>query len=187
MNEAHSVILDARGAERSIRPAPDEFAPYYGRYIDRVPDGDIVVTLERSARDTAVLLHSDLARDRADHRYADGKWTVKEVLGHVMDAERVFMYRALRFARADATPLPGFEENDWTPAGRFGDRALDDLIEEFLAVRNASLHLLRGLPRGTWAHRGQAAGVTMSTRALAWATAGHELHHRALLQERYFV
>lgn len=188
MNDGHSVILDPRaGAERAARPASDEYGPTYGRYVERVPDGDIVVTLERNARDTAVLLHTERARERADHRYADGKWSVKEVVGHVIDAERVFMHRALRFARADATPLPGFEENEWVPAGRFGDRTLDDLVEEFLAVRNATLHQLRGLPRGSWSRRGQAAGSIMSVRGLAWATAGHELHHRHLLQERYLA
>lgn len=175
------------GPHLSTRPEADEFAPYYGRYIERVRSGDIALTLEDSARETAALLRSEMARARADHRYAEGKWSVKEVVGHVTDAERIFAYRMLRFARADATELPGFDENAYVPAGDFGARSLDELLDEFLAVRNATLSLVRGLPERAWTRRGVASNFPMSVRALALVIAGHELHHRAILEQRYFT
>lgn len=187
MHEAQIAPPAARnGAPHlSTRPGSDEYAPYYGRYIDRVPAGDIARTLEECARETAALLQTELARARADHRYGPGKWSVKEVLGHVMDAERVFAYRMLRFGRADTTPLPSFDENAWAPAGEFGARSLESLLEEFLAVRNATLRLVRGLPESAWTRRGVASDFEMSVRALAHVIAGHELHHRAILEQRY--
>lgn len=171
----------------STTPLAGEYAPYYGRYIERVPAGDIVRTLEESARETDALLRSDGARALADHRYAEGKWSVKEVIGHLTDAERVFAYRMMRIARADATPLPGFDENAYTPAGEFDARTLDDLLEDFLAVRNATIRLVRGLPADSWTRRGTASDQPVSVRALAWIIAGHELHHRAILEQRYFA
>jgi uncharacterized damage-inducible protein DinB len=177
----------AGGPHLSTRPEPDEYAPYYGRYIERVRSGDIALTLEETARETAALLRSDMARSRADHRYADGKWSVKEVVGHLTDAERIFAYRMLRFGRGDATELPGFDENAYAPEGRFDARTLDDLLDEFLAVRNATLALVRGLPEAAWTRRGIASENPMSVRALAHVIAGHELHHRAVLEQRYFT
>lgn len=171
----------------STTPLPDEYAPYYARYIDRVPGGDITRTLEESARETDALLRSEPARALAEYRYADGKWSVKEVVGHVTDAERVFAYRMLRIARGDTTPLPGFDENAYVPAGNFGARTLDDLLEDFLAVRHATLRLVRGLPADAWTRRGTASDKTISVRALAFIIAGHELHHRAILEQRYFA
>ena len=177
----------AGGPHLSTRPEADEYAPYYGRYVERVRAGDIALVLEETARETADLLRSDLARARADHRYAEGKWSVKEVVGHLADAERVFAYRLLRFARADETALPGFDENTYVPAGRFDERTLDDLLDEFLAVRNATLALVRGLPEAAWTRRGVASENVMSVRALATVIAGHELHHRAILEQRYLA
>ena len=170
----------------STTPLPDEYAPFYAGYVARVPAGDITRTLEDCARETDALLRSDGARSLAGHRYAEGKWSVKEVVGHMTDAERVFAYRMMRIARADATPLPGFDENAYTPAGEFDARALDDLLEEFLAVRHATIRLVRGLPAEAWTRRGTASGKTISVRALAHIIAGHELHHRAILEQRYF-
>ena len=189
MHEAQIVPPSARAGapHHATRPEADEYAPYYGRYIERVPAGDIVRTLEECARETAALLGSGIARGRADHRYAEGKWTVKEVVGHVTDAERIFAYRMLRFARADETPLASFDENAYTPAGEFDARSLEDLVEEFLAVRNATLELIRGLPEKAWTRRGEASGFVMSVRALAFVIAGHELHHRAVLEQRYLT
>jgi len=189
MHEAEIIPAGARaGASHlSTRPGADEYAPYYGRYIERVPAGDVTQTLEAGLRDTLALLGSQAARSRADHRYAAGKWSVKEVLGHVIDAERVFAYRMLRFGRGDETPLPGFDENAYTPAGEFDSRTLDDLLEEYRAVRGATLHLVRGLPAAAWSRRGEASGFAISVRALAHVIAGHELHHRAVLTERYFT
>ena len=119
------------------RPAAAEYDPYYGRYIDKVPEGDLLRTLEDQARETQRLL-AGLSDAKALHRYAAGKWSIKEVIGHVADTERVYAYRALRFARADATALPGFDEKAWVPAGSFDARSLADLAGELDAVRRAA-------------------------------------------------
>ena len=168
------------------RPAAVEYAPYYGRYIDKVPEGDLLGTLEDQARETQTLL-AGLSDAKALHRYAPGKWSVKEVIGHVTDAERVFSYRALRFARADSTPLPGFDENAWVPPGNFDARALKDLAAELDAVRRATIALFRGLDPAALARGGTASDNPVSVRAIAWIIAGHERHHVALLHERYHV
>lgn len=169
------------------RPTPRDYAPYYAGYVSLVPAGDLLSILESQASETAQLLRSPAARERADLRYAPDKWTVKEVLGHVIDAERVFSYRALRFSRGDATPLPGFDEKLYTPAGEFGGRALEDLVDEFLLVRRATLALLRNLPAGGWQRRGVASNAEVSVLGLAYIIAGHELHHRGVLQTRYLA
>jgi hypothetical protein len=166
------------------RPAPSEYAPYYGRYIDKVPEGDLFRTLEEQARETQRLL-SGLSEARALHRYAPGKWSVKEVVGHVTDSERVFSYRALRFARADATVLPGFDENAWVPAGNFDARSVKDLAAELGAVRSATIALFRGFDPAALARGGTASDNVVSVRAIGWIIAGHERHHVALLHERY--
>jgi len=168
------------------RPVAAEYAPYYGRYIDKVPDGDLLRTLEDQGRETQAVL-AGLSEAKALHRYAPGKWSVKEVVGHVTDTERVFSYRALRFARGDATALPGFDENAWVPAGSFDARSLADLAAELDAVRRATLALFRGLDAAALARRGTASDNAVSVRAIAWIIAGHERHHVALLHERYKV
>ena len=168
------------------RPAAAEYDPYYGRYIDKVPEGDLLRTLEDQARETQALL-AGLSDAKALHRYAPGKWSIKEVIGHVADTERVYSYRALRFARADATSLPGFDENAWVPAGDFDARPLADLAAELDAVRRATLALFRGLDAAALARRGTANDAAVSVRAIAWIIAGHERHHVALLHERYKV
>ena len=166
------------------RPAPDEFFEYYGKYIDLVPGDDARPALRDQIEDTVRLL-APLDESKALHRYAPGKWSVKEVIGHLSDSERVFAYRALRMGRGDATPLPGFDEKTYVPAGRFDSRPLADIVHEFESVRAASLALFRGLDEEALLRRGTANGNTVSVRALAWILAGHELHHRGLLVERY--
>ncbi len=168
------------------RPAAAEYDSYYGRYIDKVPEGDLLRTLEDQARETQRLL-AGLSDAKALHRYAAGKWSIKEVIGHVADTERVYAYRALRFARADATALPGFDEKAWVPAGSFDARSLADLAGELDAVRRATLALFRGLDAAALSRRGTANDAAVSVRAIAWIIAGHERHHVALLHERYKV
>lgn len=167
-------------------PAATEYNPYYERYIALVQEGDIIATLEHQANTTATLL-GGLTPELAEHRYAPGKWSIKEVVGHLADAERIFAYRMLRFARADATPLPAFEENAYVPAGAFGARALPDLAAELRSVRQATVAMLRGLPLEAMTRAGVASDFPVSVRALAWITAGHELHHVKLLRERYLA
>jgi len=170
----------------STRPAADEHLPYYARYVERVPDGDLLARLERQVAETAALLRA-LPEGRAAHRYEPGKWSVKEVVGHVADTERIFTYRALRIARADRTPLAGFDENEFVRAAGFDRRTLRELVDELVAVRAATVALYRGLGDEEVGRRGTANGAEVSVRALAWITAGHELHHVTLLRERYDV
>lgn len=168
------------------RPAPSEYAPYYAGYINRVPEGDVLGQLARQFDETRALLR-DLPPGRAVHRYAAGKWSVAEVVGHVTDAERIFAYRALRIARGDVTPLASFDENAYVPAGSFDRRTLPDLVDELAAVRHATLTLLRGLPAEAYERSGVASGRPVSVRALVFIMAGHELHHVAILRERYGI
>jgi uncharacterized damage-inducible protein DinB len=168
------------------RPQPGEYAPYYDRYIALVPGEDILTTLDQQRRQTMLLLSGRNEED-GNFRYAPEKWSAKEVLGHVCDSERVFAYRALRFSRGDSTPLAGFEQDDYVRNGPFANRSLEDLIEEFIAVRRATLSLLRNLDEVAWMRRGVANKNEVTVRALAYIIAGHELHHRRILQEKYFL
>jgi hypothetical protein len=168
------------------RPQPDEYAPYYARYISLVEGEDILSTLDHQRRQTMMLLSGRDEPD-GDFRYAPDKWSAKEVLGHVCDTERVFAYRALRISRADATPLEGFEQDDYVLKGPFAHRPLCDLVEDFIAVRRATLSLLRNLDEAAWIRRGIANKNEVSVRGIAYIIAGHELHHRRLLEEKYFA
>jgi uncharacterized damage-inducible protein DinB len=168
------------------RPEPDEYAPYYSGYISLVPERDILETLDVQRRQTMLLLCGREESD-GDYRYAPDKWTVKEVLGHVCDAERVFAYRALRISRGDHTPIEGFEQDDYVRNSPFAQRPFAELIEDYIAVRRATLTLFRNLDQTAWARRGTANGKEVSVRALAFMIAGHELHHRRILEEKYFA
>ncbi len=168
------------------RPAQSEHAPYYSRYIDLVPDGPIVEVLRSQVRETMELLRS-IPEAKGNHAYAPGKWTIKEVFGHVIDSERVFSYRALRIGRGDATPLPGFEQDDYVPQGGFASRTLQDLADELEVVRRATLLLFEGFPKDAWARMGTASGNPVSVQALAYIIAGHERHHVKVLRERYLT
>ena len=168
----------------ATQPQTNEYAPYYEKYIALVPEGDIVATLSRQLDDTLSLLRS-LTEAQGDSRYAPGKWSIKELVGHIIDSERIFSYRALRFARNDQTPLPGYEQDDYVRAGNFDNRRLSDLTDEFEQVRRATLSLLRSLDDEAWLRRGAANETEVSVRALAYILAGHETHHMQIVRERY--
>jgi hypothetical protein len=170
----------------SNRPEAGEFDPYYARYINRVPDGDVTSLLEHQVRETAAALRT-VPAPKATYRYAEGKWSIAEVVGHLTDAERIFSYRAMRIARADGTPIEGFDENAYVPAGEFDRRSLADLIAEFEAVRRATVTLARGFPPAAWTRIGTANGKAISVRALIYIAAGHERDHLGTLRERYGV
>lgn len=171
-------------ARTLIRPDATEYAPFYAGYVAQVPDGDIVSLLEVQARDTAALL-AGLSDERGEYRYAPDKWTLKEVIGHIADAEQIFAYRALRIARGDGTPLASFDENAYVPVAECGRRTLADLVAELGTVRAATLTLVRSLTDTAAARTGTASGKTISVRALVYIIAGHERHHLALVRERY--
>jgi uncharacterized damage-inducible protein DinB len=167
------------------RPEPGECAPYYDRYISLVPGSDILSTLESQRRQTLLFL---CGRDESDgeFRYAPDKWSAKEVLGHVCDTERIFSYRALRISRADRTPIEGFEQDDYVRNAPFANRPFAEVIEDYIAVRRATLTLLRNLDEQAWLRRGTASNNEVSVRAIAYLIAGHELHHFRILEQKYF-
>ena len=167
-------------------PDPEEYASYYGRYISLVQGADVLRTLDSQRRQMLLLLSG---RDEAegDFRYASGKWSAKELLGHVCDTERIFAYRALRIARGDRTPIEGFEQDDYVRNGPFARAPLAEIIEDYIAVRRATITLLRNLDETAWSRRGVANQNEISVRALAYIIAGHELHHRRILEEKYFT
>jgi hypothetical protein len=168
------------------RPAPGEYNPYYERYISLVQGTDILGTLDSQRRQTMLLLSG---RDEADgdFRYAPDKWSAKEVWGHVCDTERIFAYRALRIARGDQTPMEGFEQDGYVSNGPFASAPFSEIIEDYIAVRRATLTLLRNLDEAAWMRRGVANKNEVSVRAIAYTIAGHELHHRRILEEKYLA
>jgi hypothetical protein len=166
-------------------PAADEFGQPYAGYVSKVPAGeDILALLTRQQADVAARFRA-VPESRGAHRYAPGKWSVKEVVVHLSDVERIFAYRALRVARGDETPLPGFDENRYAPASGADAQPLAALVTEWVDVRQASLALFRHLPREAWTRRGTASDHPISVRALAWIMAGHVTHHLGTLEQRY--
>jgi uncharacterized damage-inducible protein DinB len=166
------------------QPAPDESAPFYHGYISEVAGEHIGRYLAEQVPELELLV-APLDDTAARARYAPGKWSVKEVLGHLTDTERIFTYRLLRVARGDTTPLPGFDENAYVPAGAFDARPLASIVGELRALRSSTIALMDGLAPDTWARRGQASGASVSARALAYIIVGHMAHHTRVLRERY--
>jgi hypothetical protein len=175
----------------SARPAADEHAPWAGTYIDDAAAAldalgttDLVALLDTQPSQLASLLDG-VSDDVARRGYAPGKWTLAESLLHVNDAERVFAYRLLRIARGDATPLAGYEQDDWVPRSGADRRTLDSLLHEFQVIRAGTLALVRALDAAAIDRRGTANGHPVSVRALAWMIAGHAAHHIVLARTRY--
>jgi len=166
------------------RPDETEYAPYYGKYMSLVSGDDILKALSDQVSETLTLLRS-VPESQAGFRYADGKWSVRELVGHMIDSERIFAYRALRFARNDTTPLPGYEQDDYILNASFDACSLGDLAAEFESVRRATLFLFKHLDGEAWMRRGVASENEVSVRALAYIIAGHELHHMGILRDRY--
>ena len=171
---------------RSARPAPSEYPEWHKGYVARVPEGDIVASL-RDGQDRMKETLGTLPESIGSHRYADGKWTVRTVIGHMIDAERIFAYRALRIARGDATPLASFDENAFAVAAASDERRVAELVAELLAVRDGTTRLFASLPDAAWARSGTANNASVSVRALAYITAGHALHHLSILKDRYDI
>lgn len=166
------------------RPSDTEYAPYYGTYVNLVPDGDYLALLEQEGRDTQERLRS-VSEEKSQYRYAADKWSIREVVGHIADSERVFTYRALRFARSDATQLPGFDEKTWAASSNAHTRTLSSLLDDLQAVRAATLSLFRGFTDAEFSRQGVASNNPVTVRALAYIVAGHERHHVNVLLERY--
>jgi hypothetical protein len=167
-------------------PEPTEYAPFYANYVKNVTEDDVVGALESQERETAALL-GRIGDEKAAHRYAPEKWSVKEVVGHFTDAERVFAYRALAIARGETQSLPGFDENDYVRNGGFEERSMASLAEEYAATRRATVAMFRAFSGEAWRRSGTANNVAVTVRALAHIALGHERHHLRVLRERYGV
>jgi hypothetical protein len=165
-------------------PAEGEYAPFYAGYVALASKGDLLRGLEAQVHEVSGLLRG-LSEEEAMFRYAPGKWSVKEVAGHLADTERIMAYRALRIARGDTTPLPGFDENAFVATAGFDARPLPSLVEEWETVRRASLLLLRGFDGEAAGRAGTASGAPITARALAYIIAGHVAHHLEILRTRY--
>jgi hypothetical protein len=166
------------------RPAASAHAPYFARYIDLVPDGDVLDRLNRQVEDTCALV-AGRGEDGARHRYAPSKWSVKEIVGHLADTERLFVYRAMSIARGDDTPLPGMEEDAWVLGGNADEVPLPDLLDELLAVRRATVAFFANLGEAALLRRGVASDNILVVGCVPWLIAGHELHHAGVIRERY--
>lgn len=169
---------------RTEKPGSDEHAPYYAGYVAEAPGADVVATLEKQAADIPAFVRG-IPESRGEHRYAEGKWSIKDVVLHVCDAERVFAYRLLRFARNDATALPGFDEGIFVKNADAGSHTLAQLADEFASIRQSTLALLEPMHDEAMMRRGVASGNPVSARAIAWIVAGHADHHVRVLRERY--
>jgi len=165
-------------------PQPNEYAPFYGKYVTLIGERDIIAMLETQYAEDLAWLRG-LPADRHRFAYAEGKWTLQEVLQHMSDTERIFAYRALRFGRGDTTPLPGFDENTYTPAARVARRSYESVVEELAAVRLASLALVRSFDEEALSQFGTASGNAMSCRGAVYSIAGHWMHHMNIIRERY--
>jgi DinB family protein len=168
----------------TTRPDPSEHAQYAAEYVSRVPPGNVLDVLERQIEETTALVRG-LAPGMEDKRYAPEKWTIRQIIGHLGDAERVFSQRAFRFSRCDPTPLPGFDENEYVREAPFQHVPINDLLAELVHLRHATLYLYRSLDEVALMRRGVANGIETSVRALAFIIAGHEHHHLETLRTRY--
>jgi uncharacterized damage-inducible protein DinB len=166
------------------RPAANEAAPFYSTYIDRIASDDVLATLE-AQRHTTLSVIANISEEKSLHRYAPDKWSIRQLLNHVSDAERVFLYRTLWFARGYDTPLPGFDQNIAVPHAAADQFSWSSHVADFNAVRAATLTFFRNLPDDAWTRTGIASDNPVSVRALAYIIAGHVAHHIAILEERY--
>lgn len=169
---------------RDKRPTQADADQFYFTYIDKVPDGDVVEQLAKQMPKTRELL-SGVDEKKASYRYEQQKWSVKQVLGHLADTERMFSFRALAFSRGDSQALPGMDQDAWIAGARFDELSLADIVADLTAIRAATCTLFKGLSDEQWQRRGSASGFEVQVGALAWIIAGHELHHRLVLEDRY--
>jgi hypothetical protein len=166
------------------QPAPSEYAPYYATYIDKAQTNDILGHLETQTQELLTLFHS-ISEDKSLHRYSPEKWSIREALAHINDTERVFAFRAFWFARAGDAPLPSFDQDVFATNSNADARHWSSLVDEFIAIRAATMTLLKSLPAEAWTRTGTASGNPVTTRAMAYMIAGHAEHHRRIYVEKY--
>jgi uncharacterized damage-inducible protein DinB len=166
------------------KPLENEYPSYFKNYISKISEDDLITLLEKNGEITVAFFLS-VSEDKHNFRYAEGKWSVKEILGHLIDAERIFTYRAMRFSRADQTDLAGFDENTYVPNSNAANRNMTDMIEEYKTVRNSSIAFYKSLSEPMTLLQGTANGRLVSVRALGFFAVGHEIHHTQIITERY--
>jgi len=166
------------------RPTEKEYAAYFGKYIDLVPKGNVIKIMEKQNEQFCEFL-AQVSEKKADYRYADGKWSIREVIGHMIDAELVFLYRALRFSRNDSTKLAGFEQDDFIAHSNYSQQSLTDLIEQFYLLRKTSVSFFKSLSKAMWSNKGTASGNQGTVRAIAFIMAGHVIHHMQIINKKY--
>ncbi len=167
-----------------MRPDPSDYSPGMAAYVGNVPEDDVLAALEKQREETTKLL-SGLDEEKAGFRYEPGKWSIREVVGHMTDCERVFAYRAMAIARGEQQSLPGFDEKVYEGNAGHDAVPLQQLVNSYLVVRAATILLFNQMPQDAWDRRGTANGKPATPRALAYATVGHERHHVKILRERY--
>ena len=167
------------------RPESSEYPPYAAVYVNLVAGDEILSILAAQLEQDMALLKSVDDRRASEFSYAPGKWTIKQILGHIIDTERIFAYRAHHVARNDAAVLPGFEQDDYVAAGAFNERTLKSLIDEFRVVRQSTIALFENLPQQAWMRQGNANKYSVTVRGIAFLAAGHEAHHMKILREKY--
>ncbi|NKW95752.1 DinB family protein [Bacillus toyonensis] len=167
------------------RPGTNEYNPYYSTYIKLVPDGDIIHILEQQMKETNLLL-KDISDSEGHFRYAPNKWSIKEVIDHIADTERIMAYRLLSIARGETAELPGYNDDMYVLRAAFDKQSMQDLLTNLTVVRQSTVYLLKSLDKDAWLQRGIANNSEVTVRALANIIAGHELHHRQIIKVRYF-
>lgn len=167
------------------RPSSNEYASFYGTYVGKVEGNDFLAKLKEQKASTISFLEK-LPEEKWDYKYGEDKWSIKELLIHMIDTERIFSYRALRISRNDRTPIEGFEQDDYVPYSQAGQRSAASILAEYEAVRNSTIHLFQNFTDENMNRIGTASGASISVRALGFITTGHEVHHMQILKERYF-
>lgn len=166
------------------RPNKNEYPDYYEEYIKLVPEGEMVSILKKNLELTMALFNG-ISESEGNYRYAPDKWSIKEVLGHMTDTERILSTRLLRIGRGDVTPLSGFNENFYVDGAEFDKQTTQNILDEFVSVRKATISLIKNMPEESWLRKGLANGIINTARSLVYSIAGHELHHCKIIQERY--
>ena len=167
-------------------PAENEYPQYYVPYVKLVSEGNVIEILKNNM-EKVIMLFEGISDEKALFRYAENKWSIKEVLGHLTDTERIMSYRLLRVGRGDQTELAGFDENFFVQGANFNQLPLKNLLDDFIATRNATISLVQNMPPEAWTNKGYANNSEITTRAIAYIIAGHEAHHRNIIQDRYLT
>ncbi|WP_421773938.1 DinB family protein [Gracilimonas sp.] len=165
-------------------PSSSEYAHHYAGYVSHVPKGNIIETLNTQMHEMYTFINA-IPGDKAFHAYAEGKWTLKQVIGHIIETERVFSYRGLAFSRRDPNPLPSMEQDDYVKFSNYNSRTIHNLANEYLAVRISTIHLFQNMTKEMISLKGTASNVEFTVRSIPFIIAGHELHHKEIIREKY--